>query len=55
MENAIARSRTLEFPMYLVTRLAAYDFDGVKGIIERSLAARNRKPDILDLRGNSND
>src|SRR6185437_16504319 len=30
------------FSMYLVTRLAAYDFDGVKGIIDRSLRARNR-------------
>jgi len=40
-----------EFPIYLVTRLAAYDFDGVKGIIERSLAASNRGKFILDLRG----
>jgi len=38
-----------EFPMYLVTRLAAYDFDGVKGIIDRSLAATNRGKFILDL------
>ena len=38
-----------EFPIYLVTRLAAYDFDGVKGIIERSLAAVNRGKFILDL------
>jgi uncharacterized protein (TIGR03790 family) len=28
------------FPIYLVTRLAGYDFDDVKGIIDRSLAAR---------------
>lgn len=38
-----------EFPIYLVTRLAAYDFDGVKGMIERSLAATNRGKFILDL------
>ena len=38
-----------EFPIYLVTRLAAYDFDGVKGIIDRSLAATNRGKFILDL------
>jgi uncharacterized protein (TIGR03790 family) len=40
-----------EFPIYLVTRLAAYDFDGVKGMIERSLAATNRGKFVLDLRG----
>ena len=40
-----------EFPIYLVTRLAAYDFDGVKGMIERSLAASNRGKFVLDLRG----
>jgi uncharacterized protein (TIGR03790 family) len=28
------------FPIYLVTRLAGYDFDDVKGIVDRSLAAR---------------
>jgi uncharacterized protein (TIGR03790 family) len=39
-----------EYPMYLVTRLAAYDFDGVKGMIERSLAATNRGKFVLDLR-----
>ena len=38
-----------EYPIYLVTRLAAYDFDGVKGIIERSLAATNRGKFVLDL------
>ncbi len=37
------------FPIYLVTRLAAYDFDGVKGIIDRALAATNRGKFILDL------
>jgi uncharacterized protein (TIGR03790 family) len=30
------------FPIYLVTRLAGYDFADVKGIIDRALAARNR-------------
>jgi uncharacterized protein (TIGR03790 family) len=37
------------FPIYLVTRLAAYDLDGVKGIIDRSLAATNRGKFVLDL------
>jgi uncharacterized protein (TIGR03790 family) len=43
-----------EFPIYLVTRLAAYDFDGVKAIIDRSLAAANRGKFILDM-SDSND
>ena len=44
-----------EFPIYLVTRLAAYDFDGVKGMIERSLAATNRGKFVLDLRGSDDE
>ncbi len=40
-----------EYPIYLVTRLAAYDFDGVKGMIDRCLAATNRGKFVLDLRG----
>jgi uncharacterized protein (TIGR03790 family) len=38
------------FPMYLVTRLAGYDFDDVKGIIDRSLAARNEGKFVFDLK-----
>jgi uncharacterized protein (TIGR03790 family) len=37
-----------QFPIYLVTRLAAYDFDGVKAIIDRSLAARNIGKFVID-------
>lgn len=40
-----------EYPMYLVTRLAAYDLDGVKGMIDRCLAATNRGKFVIDLRG----
>jgi uncharacterized protein (TIGR03790 family) len=40
-----------EYPIYLVTRLAAYDFDGVKGMIDRCLAAANRGKFVIDLRG----
>lgn len=36
------------FPIYLVTRLAAYDFAGVKAMIDRSLAARNRGKFVID-------
>jgi len=39
------------YPIYLVTRLAAYDFDGVKGMIDRCFAASNRGKFVLDLRG----
>jgi uncharacterized protein (TIGR03790 family) len=42
-----------QFPMYLVTRLAAYDFDGVKGMIDRSLIAENRGKFVIDLRATS--
>jgi uncharacterized protein (TIGR03790 family) len=37
-----------EFPIYLVTRLAAYDLAGVKAMIDRSLQARNRGKFVLD-------
>ena len=37
------------FPIYLVTRLAAYDLAEVKAMIDRSLAARNRGKFVLDL------
>jgi uncharacterized protein (TIGR03790 family) len=38
-----------EFPIYLVTRLAAYNSDGVKAIIDRSLKAENRGKFVIDL------
>jgi len=38
------------FPIYLVTRLAGYDFDDVKGIVDRSLAARNVGKFVFDLK-----
>jgi uncharacterized protein (TIGR03790 family) len=38
------------FPIYLVTRLAAYDLADVKAMIDRSLAARNRGKFVLDLK-----
>lgn len=38
------------YRMYLVTRLAGYDFDGARGLIDRSLQARNRGRIILDLK-----
>lgn len=37
------------FPIYLVTRLAGYNFDDVKGIIDRSLEAANRGKFVIDM------
>jgi uncharacterized protein (TIGR03790 family) len=42
------------FPIYLVTRLAGYDFEEVKGIIDRSLQAKNRGKFVLDLKSADN-
>jgi uncharacterized protein (TIGR03790 family) len=43
------------FPMYLVTRLAGYDFEDVKRIIDRSLEARNRGKFVIDLKSSDNE
>jgi uncharacterized protein (TIGR03790 family) len=43
-----------DFPLYLVTRLAGFDFDDVKGIIDRALIARNRGKFVIDLKGSDN-
>ncbi len=43
-----------EFPIYLVTRLAAYDFPGVRRLIDLAAAPVNRGKVVLDLR-NSGD
>ena len=37
-----------EFPIYLVTRLAAYDLEGVKAIIDRSMHAVNQGKFVID-------
>jgi uncharacterized protein (TIGR03790 family) len=41
------------FPIYLVCRLAAYDFEEVKGMIERALEARNRGRVVIDMKSAS--
>jgi uncharacterized protein (TIGR03790 family) len=52
----IARFTHEQFAMYLVTRLAAYDFEGVKGLIDRALLAANRGKFVIDKRsGGSED
>jgi uncharacterized protein (TIGR03790 family) len=40
-----------ELPIYLVTRLAGYSFEDVKGMIDRPLAAANRGYFVIDLNG----
>jgi uncharacterized protein (TIGR03790 family) len=52
------RNRRLQHPavpIYVVTRLAAYDFADVKAMIDRSLLARNRGKFVLDLQSEKND
>lgn len=38
-----------DFPIYLVTRLAGYDFADIRGLVDRSLEARNTGRFVLDL------
>jgi uncharacterized protein (TIGR03790 family) len=42
-----------DFPIYLVTRLAAYSVAEVRAMIDRSLAARNRGFFVVDMRDGS--
>jgi len=44
-----------QFPIYLVTRLAAYDWTDVKGMIDRALEARNRGQFVIDLQSADDD
>jgi uncharacterized protein (TIGR03790 family) len=50
-EKINAPFRHPDFPIYLVTRLAGFDFDDVKASIDRALEARNRGNFVIDLRG----
>jgi uncharacterized protein (TIGR03790 family) len=43
-----------QFPIYLVTRLAAYDFIEVKAMIDRAEHAVNRGKFVIDLAGDGN-
>jgi uncharacterized protein (TIGR03790 family) len=49
-----AAFRHPDFPIYLVTRLAGYDFPDVKGLIDRALLARNRGMFVIDLKASDN-
>jgi uncharacterized protein (TIGR03790 family) len=45
-----AAFRHPDFPIYLVTRLAGYDFPDVRAMIDRSLAARNQGRFVIDMK-----
>jgi uncharacterized protein (TIGR03790 family) len=44
------RFRHPDFPIYLVTRLAGFDFHDIRGLVDRSLAAANRGKFVIDLK-----
>lgn len=54
-EKRDAPFRHPTYPIYLVTRLAAWDLNDVKAMIDRSLLARNRGRFVIDLKGPIND
>ncbi len=51
--DAVFRHPT--YPIYLVTRLGAWDMADAKGMIDRSLAAKNTGKFVFDLRGTYDD
>jgi len=44
-----------QFPIYMVTRLAAYDLAGVRAIIDRGLHAANQGKFVIDLKSPDNE
>ncbi len=42
------------FPLYMVTRLAGFDFADVQGMIDRALVARNAGKVVIDVRADNN-
>jgi uncharacterized protein (TIGR03790 family) len=49
--KAAARFEHGKFPIYLVTRLAGYDFADVQAMIDRAMTARNRGKFVFDMKG----
>lgn len=43
------------FPIYLVTRLAGYDLDGVRSMIDRGVNAKNRGKFVIDMKSDDDD
>lgn len=50
-----ARFEHRQFPIYLVTRLAGYDFADVAAMIDHSVEARNRGRFVFDLKAGGSD
>lgn len=46
-----ASFRHPDFPVYLVTRLQAWDFAGARALVDRALLARNRGRFVVDAKG----
>jgi uncharacterized protein (TIGR03790 family) len=44
-----------DVPIYLVTRLAGYDFADIKGLVDRALTARNQGKFVIDMRSGSDE
>ena len=60
VENPFFRQRDAPFdhrafPIYLVTRLAAYSYEQVARLVDLSLAARNQGKVVIDMRSNSDE
>jgi uncharacterized protein (TIGR03790 family) len=49
-----AKFARAQFPIYMVTRLAAYDLAGVRALIDRSLNAANQGKFVIDLKSADN-
>jgi uncharacterized protein (TIGR03790 family) len=49
-----AQFRHPNFPIYLVTRLAGFDFADVQGLIDRALLAKDTGNFVVDLRADNN-
>jgi uncharacterized protein (TIGR03790 family) len=49
-----ARFAHPQFRIYLVTRLAGYDFEDVQAMIDRCMAARNQGKFVIDLKAEDN-
>lgn len=60
LENPFFRQRdhafdTRVFPIYLVTRLAAYSFEDVERMVDRCLQARNQGKVVIDLKADNDE
>ncbi len=53
--RAIVNISHPRFPIYLVTRLAAYNFADVKGMIDRAIIAKNVGKFVIDLKSDTDD